>query len=173
VAFAPAYPPLAGDPKTAAPLEITTTRLLHEDATFEMPPMQTWFRGRGNIGRFLATRVLTSPGIFTTVPAGANGQPALAIYRRADDGTRRAHGVQVLSLRESRVVGVVAFLDPGLLAAFGLPPELPAPGPSRSARPALTIADDPQAGVCDLQPPQSEEILPPDPSGWTTQPVAG
>jgi hypothetical protein len=27
VAFAPAYPPLAGDPKTAAPLEMTTTRL--------------------------------------------------------------------------------------------------------------------------------------------------
>ncbi|HEX3957988.1 MAG TPA: sigma-70 family RNA polymerase sigma factor [Trebonia sp.] len=103
--------------------------LLHEDATFEMPPMQTWFRGRENIGRFLAIRVLTSPGIFTTVPVSANGQPALAIYRRAEDGTRRAHGVQVLTLRASRVAGVVAFLNPGLLPAFGLPPELPAAGP--------------------------------------------
>jgi RNA polymerase sigma-70 factor (ECF subfamily) len=103
--------------------------LLHEDATFEMPPLPTWFRGRENIGRFLAIRVLTSPGIFTPVLAAANGQPALAIYRRAEDGTRRAYGVQVLTLRESRVVGVVAFLDPGLFPAFGLPPELPAAGP--------------------------------------------
>ncbi len=102
--------------------------LLHEDATFEMPPMPTWFRGRDNIGRFVGTWVLTTPGVFTPVPAAANGQPALAIYRRAADGTRRAYGVQVLTLRESRVVGIVAFLDPGLLTAFGLPPELPAAG---------------------------------------------
>jgi RNA polymerase sigma-70 factor, ECF subfamily len=103
--------------------------LLHEDATFEMPPMPTWFRGRENIVRFLGTRVLTSPGVFTSVPAAANGQPALAIYRRAEDGTRRAYGVQVLTLRGSRIAGVVAFLDPGLLPVFGLPSELPAAGP--------------------------------------------
>ncbi len=103
-------------------------QLLHEDATFEMPPMPMWFRGRDNIGRFLGTRVLTSPGVFTTVPAAANGQPALAIYRRAEDGTRRAYGVQVLTLRDSRVAGVVAFLDPGLFPAFGLPPKVPAAG---------------------------------------------
>jgi RNA polymerase sigma-70 factor (ECF subfamily) len=100
--------------------------LLHEDATFEMPPLPVWFRGRENIGQFLATRVLTSPGVFTAVPAAANGQPALAIYRRAEDGTRRAYGVQVLTLRASRIAGVVAFLDPGLFPAFGLPSELPA-----------------------------------------------
>ena len=104
--------------------------LLHEDATFEMPPIPMWFRGRDNIGRFLGTRVLTSPGVFTPVPAAANGQPALAIYRRAEDGTRRAYGVQVLTLRDSRVAGVVAFLDAGLFPAFGLPPELPAAGRS-------------------------------------------
>jgi RNA polymerase sigma-70 factor (ECF subfamily) len=103
--------------------------LLHEDATFEMPPTPTWFRGRENIGRFLASQVLTSPGVFTTIPAAANGQPALAVYRRAEDGTRRAYGVQVLTLRGSRIAGVVAFLDPSLFPAFGLPPELPAAGP--------------------------------------------
>jgi RNA polymerase sigma-70 factor (ECF subfamily) len=103
--------------------------LLHEDATFEMPPMPTWFRGRENIGRFVATWVLIRPGAFTPVRATANGQPALAIYRRTEDGTRRAYCVQVLTLRESRVAGVVAFLDPGLFRAFGLPPELPASEP--------------------------------------------
>jgi RNA polymerase sigma-70 factor, ECF subfamily len=103
--------------------------LLHEDATFDMPPIPTWFCGRETIGRFLSTKVLTSPGVFVPVPATANGQPALAIYRSTEDGTRRAYGVQVLFLRESRVAGVVAFLDPGLFAAFGLSPELPAAGP--------------------------------------------
>jgi RNA polymerase sigma-70 factor (ECF subfamily) len=102
--------------------------LMHEDATFEMPPMPTWFRGRDNIGRFLAARVLTSPAAFTLISAGANGQPAFAVYRRAEDGIYRAYGVQVLTLRESRVASVVAFIDPGLLAAFGLPSELSAPG---------------------------------------------
>jgi len=100
--------------------------LLHEDATFEMPPMPTWFRGRNNVIRFLAARVLTAPGLFTLVPAAANGQPALALYRRAEDGTRRAYGVQVLDLRESRVASVVVFLNPALLEGFGLPAELPA-----------------------------------------------
>ena len=44
------------------------------------------------------------------------------------NGTRRAYGVQVLTLRGSRIAGVVAFLDPALFPAFGLPPELPAAG---------------------------------------------
>jgi RNA polymerase sigma-70 factor, ECF subfamily len=99
--------------------------LLHEDATFEMPPMATWFRGRDDIGRFLQARILTAPGLHTTVPAAANGQPALAIYRRDDDGTSRAHAIQVLSLGRSGIAGIVAFVDPGLFPAFGLPAELP------------------------------------------------
>jgi RNA polymerase sigma-70 factor (ECF subfamily) len=84
--------------------------LLHEDATFEMPPMPTWFRGRENIGRFLATRVLTGPGVLTAVLAAANGQPALAIYRRAEDGTRRAYGVQVLTPGLRRVPDLPSFM---------------------------------------------------------------
>ena len=102
--------------------------LLHEDATLEMPPMTEWFRGRDNVGLFLGTEVLTAPGVFTPVPVAANGQPALAVYRRAEDGTRRAYCIQVLALRASRVTGIVAFLDPGLFPAFGLPAELPAAG---------------------------------------------
>ena len=106
----------------------TLVDLLHEDATFEMPPMPTWFRGRKNILRFLGTRVLTSPGVFSLVPVAANGQPAVAVYRCAEDGARRAYGVQVLTVRGPRVASVVAFLDPGLFPAFGLPSELPSAG---------------------------------------------
>lgn len=99
--------------------------LLHENATFEMPPMPMWFRGRENIGLFLGRRVLTGPGVFTLLPAAANGQPALAVYRRAEDGTRRAYGIQVLTLRNGHIASVVAFLNPALFPAFDLPAELP------------------------------------------------
>ncbi len=102
--------------------------LLHEDATFEMPPIPTWFRGRDAIGRFLGSEVLTAPGLWVPVPAAANGQPALAVYRRGEDCTRRAYCVQVLTLRGPAISGIVAFLDSGLFPAFGLPPELPAAG---------------------------------------------
>jgi RNA polymerase sigma-70 factor (ECF subfamily) len=100
--------------------------LLHEDATFEMPPMPTWFRGRADIGRFLGAQVLVSPGEFAAVPAIANGQPAFAIYRRAQVGAHRAYCIQVLALRDSRITAIVAFLDPGLFPAFSLPPVLTA-----------------------------------------------
>ena len=123
--------------------------LLHEDATFEMPPIPTWFRGREDVGRFLGTRVLTSPGLYSSVPAGANGQPALAIYRRADDGTRRAYGVQVLTLRDSRVASVVAFLDPGLFPAFGLPLVLPSSGTLEPAELSKNVCSVGQKQQCD------------------------
>lgn len=106
--------------------------LLHEDATFEMPPIPTWFRGRDDIGRFLGGNILTSPGVHVTVPVAANGQPALAIYQRGADGVARAHALQVLTLRGSRVAGIVAFVSPALFPVFGLPPVWPGAGPGTS-----------------------------------------
>jgi RNA polymerase sigma-70 factor, ECF subfamily len=103
--------------------------LLTEDATFEMPPIPAWYRGRPAIGRFFETRILTSPGRFTLVKITANGQPAFAVYQRADDGTREAHGIQVLTTAGPRITGITAFLDPSLFPLFGQPPALAqAPG---------------------------------------------
>jgi RNA polymerase sigma-70 factor (ECF subfamily) len=98
--------------------------LLHEDATFEMPPLPQWFRGRDHIGYFLQTQVLTSPGTFRLVPAAANGQPAFALYRRAGDGTYHAYAIQVLALSAGRIAGIVTFLGASLFPTFGLPPSL-------------------------------------------------
>jgi RNA polymerase sigma-70 factor (ECF subfamily) len=99
--------------------------LLHEDATFEMPPLPQWFRGRDHIGQFLQAQVLTSPGTFRLVPAAANGQPAFALYRRAGDGACPAYAIQVLSLSAGRIAGIVTFLGPSLFPSFSLPPSLP------------------------------------------------
>jgi RNA polymerase sigma-70 factor (ECF subfamily) len=56
------------------------------------------------------------------VPTRANGCPAFAAYQRDADGVLRAHAVHVLTLVPGAVAGVVAFLEPGLFPAFGLPP---------------------------------------------------
>ena len=102
------------------------TELLHDDAVLEMPPLPTWFTGRDQVVLFLRSHVLRRPGDFKTTPTAANGQPALAEYRRGRDGVYRAFGVQVLTIGAARVTRAVAFLDPGLFPAFGLPPALPA-----------------------------------------------
>jgi RNA polymerase sigma-70 factor, ECF subfamily len=57
----------------------------------------------------------------------ANGAPAFAMYRRASDGTFRAHGMDVLSLADGRIARIVAFNDPSLIATFGLPQTFPEP----------------------------------------------
>ena len=102
------------------------TELLRDDAVLEMPPLPTWFTGPEQIGRFLRSHILRQPGEFIMVPTAANGQPALAEYRRDRDGVYRGQAVQVLTLTASRVARVVVFLDPDLVPVFDLPQALPA-----------------------------------------------
>jgi RNA polymerase sigma-70 factor (ECF subfamily) len=99
-------------------------RLMREDVSLEMPPIQTWFAGRQAVVDFL-TGLGFTPGQVRSVPAGVNGQPGFVWYMRGDDGVHRAHSVQVLTLTRSGVARVVAFLDPGLVRWFGLPDVLP------------------------------------------------
>lgn len=94
--------------------------LLTEDATWEMPPMPTWFAGRSTITGFLATR-LTNGGGNRMVPTGANGQPAFALYVPDHGGTGRAHALHVLTVTAGGIAKVVAFHSPELFATFGLP----------------------------------------------------
>jgi RNA polymerase sigma-70 factor, ECF subfamily len=101
------------------------TRLLAADAVLEMPPTPTWFAGREAVARFFGTRVLAAPGDFLLTETGANGQPALAAYRRGGDGGYHAHGIIVLEVRGAALTRIVSFLDPGLFPVFGLPPVVP------------------------------------------------
>jgi RNA polymerase sigma-70 factor, ECF subfamily len=100
------------------------TELLRSDAVFEMPPLPTWFAGRSAGVTFLQAQVLREPGSFRLLPTAANGQPAFAAYLREGDGVYRAHGIMVLTIATSRVTRATMFIDPGLLATFGLPPAL-------------------------------------------------
>jgi RNA polymerase sigma-70 factor, ECF subfamily len=100
------------------------SRLLREDAIFEMPPVLTWFTGRGLIERFLGTVVFGQPGDFKMIPVAANTQPGFACYLLGPDGRHHAHAVQVLTVGDAGIAHVVSFNQPELLGVFGLPPVL-------------------------------------------------
>ncbi|GAA3865804.1 sigma-70 family RNA polymerase sigma factor [Streptomyces sedi] len=108
-------------------------RLLRADVTLEMPPNVTWFAGRDAVLRFMSTRILTAPGAHRLLGTTANGQPALAAYRRGPDGWHHAHALQLLTFSGDRIGGILAFLDGELFDTFGLPPRL-APARTRALR---------------------------------------
>lgn len=104
--------------------------LLREDATLTMPPIPSWYRGSEAITRLLAAGVFSGGGPgweWRLVPTRANGQPALAIYRRAEAGQAyRAFTLQLLTIDpiSGQIAELINFLNPALLACFGLPTEL-------------------------------------------------
>ncbi len=98
------------------------TELLQADVRLEMPPLPVWFTGRDAVTRFLARRAFAEPGEMVLIPTAANGQPAVAEYRRAADNVMRAHSIHVLDAAPAGIAQIVVFLDPPLFSAFGLPP---------------------------------------------------
>ena len=94
--------------------------MLAEDATFSMPPLTAWYRGREAIRAFLPTGPLSMPRRF--LPVTANGQPAFGTYRWVDDeGRYVANAVHVITLRpDGGIADATAFLMPELFEAFGL-----------------------------------------------------
>ncbi|WP_292988877.1 sigma-70 family RNA polymerase sigma factor [Mycobacterium sp.] len=98
------------------------TDLLAADVRLEMPPLPAWFIGRDAVTRFLAQRAFAEPGDMVLVQTAANGQPAVAEYRRAADDVLRAHSIHVLTAGEGGIARMVVFLDPELFSVFGLPP---------------------------------------------------
>jgi RNA polymerase sigma-70 factor (ECF subfamily) len=97
------------------------TELLQADVKLEMPPVPVWFTGRDAVTRFLAARAFTKAGDMVLIPTAANGQPAVAEYRRAADQVMRAHSIHVITVGTSGIAGLTVFLDPALFTAFGLP----------------------------------------------------
>ena len=98
------------------------TALLQTDVRLEMPPLAIWFAGRDAVTQFLARRAFAGPGDMVLVRTAANGEPAVAEYRRAGDGVLRAHSIHVLDTGRIGVAALTVFLDPGLFSVFGLPP---------------------------------------------------
>ncbi|MFG2168963.1 sigma-70 family RNA polymerase sigma factor [Micromonospora chersina] len=99
-------------------------RLLTDQAVLEMPPVPLWYRGSRDYGLFL-DRVFGMRGTgWRMTTLRANGQPALAAYAPQPGGPHRLHTLQVLTVTGGRVAHNVVFADPGVFAAFDLPPQI-------------------------------------------------
>jgi RNA polymerase sigma-70 factor (ECF subfamily) len=96
--------------------------MLAEDARFSMPPLAAWFDGRQDVRRFVA-RMLATP--WRLLPLEVNGQLGFACYRSDPPGAPfRLAAVNVVTLRDDRIVDLTGFLDPEVHRWFPLPEEL-------------------------------------------------
>ena len=116
----------------------TLVSMLTEDATWSMPPIPTWFRGREPVREWLVRDPLSVR--WRHLPARANGQLAVGCYiYDAIRDSYTPHVIDVLSLEGGRIAAVTGFLLPDpeetappgaratgaeIFARFGLPAEV-------------------------------------------------
>jgi RNA polymerase sigma-70 factor, ECF subfamily len=94
--------------------------LLREDAVLRMPPQQA-LEGGLEIARFFFETVgRGDPSRIRHRPTSANGQPAVTIELRGDDGSWAPHGISVLEIEDGQIIEIEAFLDPTLPRRFGV-----------------------------------------------------
>jgi RNA polymerase sigma-70 factor (ECF subfamily) len=97
--------------------------LLHEDATFSMPPFPLWLRGPDEVRRFMLGQGIHCKGS-RLLATSANGGPAVGIYHPAGPGAYEPWAIVVVEVSDGRIVGLHHFLYPELFAEFGLPAHL-------------------------------------------------
>jgi RNA polymerase sigma-70 factor (ECF subfamily) len=99
-------------------------RLLAEDATYSMPPIPAWYRGRETIRALMLRTVFSTPSQrrWRLLPTRANRQPAFGLYLRADTpACYSAYGIQLVTLHDGLIADVLTFRDPSLFPYFNLP----------------------------------------------------
>jgi len=96
--------------------------MLAEDARMTMPPLPSWYSGRGQVAAFLRGYALADIKRWQLIPTSANGQPALAGYLW-DEQTEafKPYCLYVLTLREGQIEEITAFVSPETFQRFGLP----------------------------------------------------
>ena len=95
-------------------------------ATFPESHNGLWFAGKKTCMPFFRDRALAFPGYFRFTPVRANGQPALVVYGRGDDGAHHAFGVALLTVASTGVARITLFAGEGTVSRFGVPETLPA-----------------------------------------------
>ena len=100
-------------------------KLFRDDVILEMPPATIWFAGRESVTGFLASELLTEPGLYRLHPVAANGQPAFAAYRREPDGPYRSDSLIVVTVRGGLISRITIFQRSRLFDLFHLPDEYP------------------------------------------------
>ncbi|GAB2617756.1 sigma-70 family RNA polymerase sigma factor [Streptomyces capparidis] len=102
-------------------------RLLHEDAVLNMPPYQMWVRGVVELGEWWLGAGCGCRGS-RLLPVRANGTPAFAQYRPAEDGDGwTPWGITLLEIRDGRISTMTNHMDTErLFPLWGLPMRLTA-----------------------------------------------
>jgi RNA polymerase sigma-70 factor, ECF subfamily len=89
----------------------TFAAMLADDATFAMPPLSTWYRGRDGIAIWAKDHPMSGLWRWRSLPARANGQIALGFYAyNGDENTHRPFALNVLTLSGDQVSDVTAFI---------------------------------------------------------------
>jgi RNA polymerase sigma-70 factor (ECF subfamily) len=102
------------------------TSLLHEDATWSMPPYELWLQTHLDIRKWCL-----GPGIgcrgSRLIPIQANGSLGFGQYKPAPGGGYEPWSLQVVETSGGRISGISFFLDTAAyFPLFGLPPRLEA-----------------------------------------------
>ena len=102
------------------------TSLLHEDATWNMPPYDLWLQTHEHIVKWcLGTGIGCKDS--RLIPTTANGSPAFGQYKPSPDGGLDPWSLQVLEISDGRIKGITFFLDTQkFFPLFGLPDHLEA-----------------------------------------------
>jgi RNA polymerase sigma-70 factor (ECF subfamily) len=102
------------------------TALLHEDATWNMPPYELWLQTHDDIVRWCLGQGIGCRGS-RLIPTMANGSPAFGQYKPSPDGGLEPWSLQVIEMAADGIAGITFFLDtPRYFPLFGLPPHLDA-----------------------------------------------
>jgi RNA polymerase sigma-70 factor (ECF subfamily) len=100
------------------------TSLIRADATQSMPPYDMWLQGRDDIFAWWVGPGNGCRGSRVIPVVSANGSPAFGQYKPSLQGGYEPWALQVLELKEGRIVELTFFLDTArLFPLFGLPLE--------------------------------------------------
>jgi RNA polymerase sigma-70 factor (ECF subfamily) len=97
--------------------------LLHDDATFSMPPFALWLQGTEDIAKWYVGQGAGCEGS-RLVATAANGCAAFASYKPAGPGVHVPFNIHLVEITGDRISGLHHFLYPELFALFGLPERL-------------------------------------------------
>jgi len=98
------------------------TSLIRDDATQSMPPYDMWLQGRDDIFAWWVGPGNGCRGSRVIPVVSANGSPAFGQYKPSPQGGYEPWALQVLELKEGRIVELTFFLDTArLFPLFGLP----------------------------------------------------
>jgi RNA polymerase sigma-70 factor (ECF subfamily) len=119
--------------------------LLHDEVATTMPPAPTWIAGHAaNVAFYRPMFAAQRKGSFRAFPTAANGQAAFAFYRAmGSDDPYRLRAIQLVDIRDDKIVNIDHFMLPGLARTFALPEETPREGRAIvEMRPCVDIAEE-------------------------------